>query len=155
MKFSIPTKISKVFHIFHLSWSIILYKELKNVGLFCQVTAKSKNCVTGVVERNLSQLQILKGIQDKNIVVPKDIFDYFQRWNDGLWRGIKVSVATLWQGEIFDLKVFIYLDESNSLKTQSFICLCDRQAVHKIDWYLRRTLIKDVKLCVHTLKVIG
>ena len=32
-------KNSKVFHIFYLSWSIILYKELKNVGLFCQVTA--------------------------------------------------------------------------------------------------------------------
>ena len=32
-------KTSKVFHIFHLSWSIILYEELKNVGLFGQVTA--------------------------------------------------------------------------------------------------------------------
>ena len=32
-------KISNVVHIFRLSWSIILYKELKNVGLFCQVTA--------------------------------------------------------------------------------------------------------------------
>ena len=27
--------------------------------------------MTGKVERNLSQSQILKGIQDKNIVVPK------------------------------------------------------------------------------------
>ena len=32
-------KISKVFQIFKLYWSIILYKELKNVGLFGQVTA--------------------------------------------------------------------------------------------------------------------
>ena len=29
----------EVFHIFHLSWSIILYKEPKNVGLFGQATA--------------------------------------------------------------------------------------------------------------------
>ena len=28
--------------------------------------------MTGVVERNLSQSQILKDIQDKNTVVPKD-----------------------------------------------------------------------------------
>ena len=38
--------------------------------------------MTGVVERNLSQSQILKGIQDKNIVVPKYFFDGFQRRND-------------------------------------------------------------------------
>ena len=34
--------------------------------------------MTGVVERNLSQSQILKGIQDKNAVVPKDFFDDFR-----------------------------------------------------------------------------
>ena len=34
--------------------------------------------MTGVVERNLSQSQILKGIRDKNTVVPKDFFDDFQ-----------------------------------------------------------------------------
>ena len=42
-----------------------MINHLVNVGLFGQVTAQSKNCVTGVVERNLSQSQILKGIQDK------------------------------------------------------------------------------------------
>ena len=42
-----------------------LINHLVNVGLFGQVTAQSKNYVTGVVERNLSQSQILKGIQDK------------------------------------------------------------------------------------------
>ena len=56
-----------------------MINHLVNVGLFGQVTAQSKNCVTGVVERNLSQSQILKGIQDKNTVVPKDFFDDFQR----------------------------------------------------------------------------
>ena len=61
-----------------------MYKELKNIGLFGQVTAQSKNCVTGVVENNLLQAQILKDIQDKNTVAPKDFFDDFQRWNDGL-----------------------------------------------------------------------
>ena len=40
--------------------------------------------MTGVVESNLLQSQILKGIQDKNTVVPKDFFDAFQRRNDGL-----------------------------------------------------------------------
>ena len=56
-----------------------MYKELKNIGLFGQVTAQSKNCVTGVVENNLSQAHILKDIRDKNTVVPKDFFDGFQR----------------------------------------------------------------------------
>ena len=32
--------------------------------------------MTGVVERNLSQSQILKGIQDKNTVVPKRYFQW-------------------------------------------------------------------------------
>ena len=32
-----------------------------------------------IVERNLSQSQILKGIQDKNTVAPKDFFGDFQR----------------------------------------------------------------------------
>ena len=35
--------------------------------------------MTGVVEKNVSQSQILKGIQDKNTVVPRDFFDDFQR----------------------------------------------------------------------------
>ena len=30
--------------------------------------------MTGEVERNLSQSQILKGIQGKNTIVPKDFF---------------------------------------------------------------------------------
>ena len=34
--------------------------------------------MTGVVERNLSQSQILKGIQDKNTVVPKDFLMVFR-----------------------------------------------------------------------------
>ena len=37
---------------------------------------------------------------------------------------IKISVVAFWQREIFDLKVVKYLDESNSLKTQSYICHC-------------------------------
>ena len=57
----------------------LVQRAKKNVGLFGQVTALSKNCVTGVVERNLSQSQILKGIQDKNTVVLKDFFDGFYR----------------------------------------------------------------------------
>ena len=39
VKFSIPTKNLEIFSLFYLSWSIILYKELQNVGLFGQVTA--------------------------------------------------------------------------------------------------------------------
>ena len=35
--------------------------------------------MTGVVERNLSQSQILKGIEEKNAIVPKYFFDGFQR----------------------------------------------------------------------------
>ena len=35
--------------------------------------------MTGVVERNSSQSQIEKIIQDKNTVVPKDFFHGFQR----------------------------------------------------------------------------
>ena len=31
----------------------------------------------------------------------------------------------------------------------------DWQVVNPIDWYLRRTLTKDVKICVQTLRVIG
>ena len=77
VKFSFPTKNLESFTHF-LAFSIILYKELKNVGLFAQVTAYNKYCVTDVVERNLSQSQILKGIQDKNTVVPKDFFDDFR-----------------------------------------------------------------------------
>ena len=34
------------------------------MGLFDQATGQSHNCVTGVVERNLSQSQILKSIQE-------------------------------------------------------------------------------------------
>ena len=59
MKFSIPTKNLLSFSHFlaffinHLVW------RTKNVGLFGQVTVQSQNCVTGVVERSLSQSQIL------------------------------------------------------------------------------------------------
>ena len=43
--------------------------------------------MTGIVKRNLSQSQILKGIQDKNTVVLKDFFDDFQRLNDMGYKG--------------------------------------------------------------------
>ena len=82
MKFSIPTKNLESFLYFlaflisHLVW------RAKNVGLFGQVTGQSQNCVTGVVERNLSQSQILEGIQDKNTVVPKDFFDDFDFYGE-------------------------------------------------------------------------
>ena len=55
-----------------------MYKELQNVGLYGEVTAMSQNCVTGVVEKSLSQSRSLKGIQDKNTVVPKYFFDGFR-----------------------------------------------------------------------------
>ena len=42
------------------------------------MTAKSQNCVTGVVEISLSLSQISKGIQDKTTTVPKDFFDGHQ-----------------------------------------------------------------------------
>ena len=61
----------------------LVQRAKKNVGLFGQVTALSKNCVTGVVERNLSQSQILKGIQDKNTVVPKRYFQWLSEMK--LW----------------------------------------------------------------------
>ena len=77
-------KSRKFFTFFSFLWSIILYEELKNVGSFGQVTSESQNCVTGVIERNLSQSQILKGIQEKNSVVPKYFFDGFKKWDDGL-----------------------------------------------------------------------
>ena len=35
--------------------------------------------MTGIVERSLSQSQILKGIQDKNMAVPKDFLLMFFR----------------------------------------------------------------------------
>ena len=35
----------------------------------------------------------------------------------------KIGVVAFWQGEIFDLKV-VKLDESQSLKTPSFIFFC-------------------------------
>ena len=35
----------------------------------------------------------------------------------------KIGVVAFWEGEIFDLKV-VKLDESQSLKTPSFIFLC-------------------------------
>ena len=48
--------------------------------MFCAVQKTylrilSQNCVTGVVERSLSRLQILKGIHNKNTAVPKYFFD--------------------------------------------------------------------------------
>ena len=53
-------------------------------------------------------------------------------------------------GEIFDLKVVKYLNESKSLKTQSFIASVDSQAVNQIDWYLRRTFTKDdINMCAN------
>ena len=67
--------------------------------------------MTSVVERNLLRSQIFKGIQDKSTIVPEDFFDSFQRRNDGVQRGIKISVVAFWQREIFDLKVVKYLDE--------------------------------------------
>ena len=42
------------------------------------MTGQSQNWVTGVVERNLSLSQILKGIQDKNTVEPKDFLMVFR-----------------------------------------------------------------------------
>ena len=72
-------KSRKFFTFFSFLWSILLYEELKNVGSFSQVTGWSQNCVTGVVVKYLSQSQILKGIQEKNAVVPKYFFDGFQR----------------------------------------------------------------------------
>ena len=47
------------------------------ISLFGQVTAWSQNCMTGVVERSLSQSQILKNIQDKNTVVPREFLMVF------------------------------------------------------------------------------
>ena len=44
-----------------------------------------------------------------------------------------ISVVAFRQGEIFDLKDVKYLDESESLQTQSLFALVDRQAVNKID----------------------
>ena len=55
-----------------------MYEELKNVGLFGQLTAQVQNCVTGVVKRSVSQSQILKGIQDKTPVAPKDFLMAFR-----------------------------------------------------------------------------
>ena len=46
--------------------------------------------------------------------------DEMMDYNDG---GIKISVAAFWQGEIFDLKVIKYLDESKSLKTVVYLSL--------------------------------
>ena len=81
--------------------------------------------MTGVFKRSLSQSQILKGIQDKNTVVPKYFFLMVFRDKIMDYKGElnKILVAS-WQGERFDLKVVKHLDELKSLKTQSFICLC-------------------------------
>ena len=88
--------------------------------------------------------------------MPKDFFDDFQRWDDGLQRGIKISVLAFWQGEIFYLKVVKYLDESKSLKKHSrLFAFVDWQAANEIDWNLRRILNKDVKICVQNIRVIG
>ena len=79
--------------------------------------------------------KLTKAVMSRPAIVPKYFFDNFQRWNDGLQRGIKISVVAFWQGEIFDLKVVKYLDESKSLKTQSYICLCwltSRQSISLI-----------------------
>ena len=51
----------------------------------------------------------------------KIFFNDFQRWNDGLERGIKICVEAFWQGEIFDLKVIKYSSESKKIKN-TVIC---------------------------------
>ena len=48
------------------------------------------------------------------MVFKDEMMDYKEELRLALWH---------WQGEIYDLKVVKYLDESKSLKTQSFICL--------------------------------
>ena len=40
------------------------------------------------------------------------------------YKVIKISVVAFWQREIFDPKAVKYLNESKSLKIQSYICLC-------------------------------
>ena len=46
------------------------------------------------------------------MAAPKNFFNDFQRRNDGLERGVQISVVAFWQGEIFDLKVIKYSSES-------------------------------------------
>ena len=45
------------------------------------------------------------------MAVPRYFFNDFQGLNDGLERGIQISVVAFWQGEIFYLKVIKYLSE--------------------------------------------
>ena len=52
------------------------------------------------------------------MAAPKNVFNDFQRWNDGLERGIQISVVAFWQEEIFDLKVIKYSGESKISKTR-------------------------------------
>ena len=40
------------------------------------------------------------------------------------YKVIKISDVAFWQREIFDPKVVKYLDETKSLKTKSYVCLC-------------------------------
>ena len=47
-------------------------------------------------------------------------FDGFQRWNDGLQWGNKISVVPFWQGETSDLKVIKYLNEFRSATGQAW-----------------------------------
>ena len=47
---------------------------------------------------------------------------------------IKISVVAFWQGEIFDLKVVKYLDESKSLKTVVYLpLLIDKMSIKLTD----------------------
>ena len=79
VKFSIPTKNLESFSNFLAFFDQSSCMKSKNVGSFGQVTSYSQNCVTGLVERNLSQSQILNGNQEKNSAVPKYFLDGFQR----------------------------------------------------------------------------
>ena len=57
------------------------------------------------------------------MAAPKNFFNDFQRWNDGLERGIQISVVAFWQGEIFDLKVIKYSSESKRSETVIYSAL--------------------------------
>ena len=56
-------------------------------------------------------------------MVPKDFLMVFRDETMDYKGEFKIGVVAFWEGEIFDLKV-VKLDESQSLKTPSFIFLC-------------------------------
>ena len=68
-------KIWKVFHIFHLSWSIILYEELKNVGLFDRQEQELRDRYSW--EKPVTMTDF-KRHQDKNTVAAKDFLMIFR-----------------------------------------------------------------------------